>query len=124
MPVKTFMLAYIEILRPINVAMAIAGVVIAAAVAGVPLNPLHLGIIFAAVAAALQLGAGNAINDYFDREIDKIGKPLRPIPSGRISPANAKIYAAALFALSLVFAGMINIYAFLLAAFNIFVSLI
>mgnify|MGYP001587684783 CR=1 FL=1 len=87
-------------------------------------DPLHLGIIFAAVAAALQLGAGNAINDYFDREIDKIGKPLRPIPSGRISPANAKIYAAALFALSLVFAGMINIYAFLLAAFNIFVSYI
>lgn len=118
------MLAYIEILRPINAVMAVAGVVIAAAVAGVPFNPLHLGIIFAAVAAALQLGAGNVINDYFDRDIDKINKPLRPIPSGRISPANAKIYAGILFAASLIFAGLINIYALALAAFNIFVSCI
>ncbi len=116
------MFAYIEILRPVNAVMTIVGVVVAAAIAGVPFNPLHLGIIFAALAAFLQLGAGNVINDYFDLEIDKINKPLRPIPSGRISPANAKIYAAFLFAVSLVFAWLINIYAFAFAFFNLIVS--
>ena len=116
------MLAYIEILRPINIAFAVVGAIIAAAIAGVPFNPLHLGIIFAAVAAALQLGAGNVINDYFDREIDKINKPLRPIPSGRIFPANAKIYAGILFAISLGFAWMINLYAFAFAVLSLIVS--
>src|SRR3989338_1279320 len=116
------MLAYIEILRPLNALMTIVGVLIGAAIAGVPFNPLHLGLIFAALATFLQLGAGNAINDYFDREIDKINKPLWPIPSGRISPANAKIYAGILFAVSLAFAWLINIYAFVFAAFNFLVS--
>ena len=116
------MLAYIEILRPLNALMTIVGVVIGAAIAGVPFNPLHLGIIFAALATFLQLGAGNTINDYFDREIDKINKPLRPIPSRRISPANAKIYAGGLFALSLIFAWLINIYAFAFAVFSLIVS--
>ncbi len=36
--------------------------------------------------AATIIGAGTyAINDYFDREIDAINKPWRPIPSGLIS---------------------------------------
>ena len=30
-------------------------------------------------------GAGNAINDYFDLEIDRVNRPRRPIPSGRMS---------------------------------------
>ena len=116
------MIAYIEILRPANGIMAIAAVVVAAAVAGVSFNPLHAGIILAALATFFQLGAGNVINDYFDRDIDKINKPLRAIPSRRISPANAKIYAGGLFALSLIFAWLINFYAFGFAAFNYLVS--
>ncbi len=35
--------------------------------------------------------AGNVINDYFDRDIDSINKPWRPIPSGRISPREALV---------------------------------
>ena len=118
------MLAYIEILRPVNAVMAVIGIFIGAAIAGVPFNPMHLGIIFACLATFLQLGAGNAINDYFDREIDKINKPLRPIPSGRISPQNAKIYAGILFAVSLFLANAINFYAFSFAAFSMIVSYI
>lgn len=40
--------------------------------------------------SSLLIGAaGNVINDYFDREIDRVNKPWRPIPSGRISPSEA-----------------------------------
>ena len=118
------MLAYIEILRPLNGLMAVLAVIVGAAVAGVPFNPLYLGIIFAAVAVFLQTGAGMVLNDYFDLDIDKINKPLRPIPSKRISPANAKIYAAVLFVASLVFAYLVNFYALGLSLFNIFVTYI
>lgn len=118
------MLSYIEILRPLNGLMAILAVIIGAIVAGVPFSPLHMGIIFASLAAFLQSGAGMVLNDYFDREIDKINRPLRAIPSGRISPNAAKFYAVALFAASLIFAWMINIYAFALATFNLIVFFI
>ncbi len=46
--------------------------------------------------AAFLIGAGaNTINDYIDREVDKINKPWRPIPSGMIDPIKA-LYIAIL----------------------------
>jgi geranylgeranylglycerol-phosphate geranylgeranyltransferase len=52
----------------------------------------------AAVAATgLAVGAGNAINDYFDRDIDAINKPERPIPRGAVSPRGALAFSTALF---------------------------
>jgi len=41
------------------------------------------------LSAALIGGAGNAINDYFDYEIDAINRPDRPIPSGLVSRRSA-----------------------------------
>jgi len=43
----------------------------------------------AAVTTAFAVAAGNAINDYFDREIDAINQPDRPIPRGAVSPRRA-----------------------------------
>lgn len=61
----------------------------------------ELALSAAAIAAtALGTAAGNAINDYFDREIDAINRPNRPIPSGLIAPKAAKYYAGGLFALA------------------------
>lgn len=33
---------------------------------------------------------GHYLGDYFDRDLDAIGKPQRPIPSGRLSPGTAR----------------------------------
>jgi geranylgeranylglycerol-phosphate geranylgeranyltransferase len=38
---------------------------------------------------ALVTAAGNVINDWFDRDIDAINKPRRPIPSGGVAPRAA-----------------------------------
>jgi len=38
-------------------------------------------------------GASMAINDYFDRFIDAINEPTRPIPSGAVKPFEALVYA-------------------------------
>jgi geranylgeranylglycerol-phosphate geranylgeranyltransferase len=54
----------------------------------------------AAAATVLAVGAGNAINDYFDRDIDAINAPDRPIPRGAVSPRGALAFALVLFAVA------------------------
>ncbi len=53
-------------------------------------------------------GAGNAINDYFDVDIDRINKPERPIPSGKISLRTALYFSLALFVMGTILAASIN----------------
>ncbi|MXR41004.1 geranylgeranylglycerol-phosphate geranylgeranyltransferase [Halobaculum sp. WSA2] len=55
---------------------------------------------FAVIATAAATGAGNAVNDYFDRDIDAVNRPNRPIPSGRVSARAAAGFAATLFAVA------------------------
>ena len=61
---------------------------------------------------------GNVINDIFDIEIDKINKPYRPLPSGKISLDEAKRFSAVLLILGLAFSIFINIYALIIAVIN------
>lgn len=51
-----------------------------------------------ALSVFLLMGAADAFNDYFDRDIDRRNAPGRPIPSGRVSPAGALAFAALLAA--------------------------
>ncbi len=48
---------------------------------GVGIGPAAWAVALTAVVA----GLGNMINDYFDAAIDRVNKPHRPIPSGRLS---------------------------------------
>ncbi|WP_434521614.1 geranylgeranylglycerol-phosphate geranylgeranyltransferase [Halorubrum sp. AS12] len=54
----------------------------------------------AAVTTVFAVAAGNAINDYFDREIDAVNRPDRPIPRGAVSPRVALATAIAWFAVA------------------------
>ena len=84
---------YIEILRPANAVMASIAVLLMAVISHV----YNIEIVLGALAVCIATGAGNTINDYYDYEIDKINKPERPIPSGRITLKNALYYSLALF---------------------------
>ena len=57
---------------------------------------------FQALSVFSFMASWNALNDYLDFEIDKIGKPDRPLPSGQISMINAKIAIYVLISLSLI----------------------
>ena len=46
---------------------------------------------------ALITAAGNVINDFFDAKIDEVNRPLRPIPSGKVSRGAARGFAVTLF---------------------------
>ncbi|WP_307868739.1 UbiA family prenyltransferase [Umezawaea beigongshangensis] len=62
-----------------------------ASVAGGDPGPLHLAA--AVLIPVLVWLGGHYLGDWFDRELDAIDKPQRPIPSGRLSPRAALLSA-------------------------------
>lgn len=76
--------------------------------------------VVAAVGATIAATAGgNAINDYFDREIDAVNQPDRPIPRGAISPRGALGYSLVLFAVATIAALTLPLPAIGIAAINL-----
>lgn len=118
------MRAYFQLIRYGNCLMAAfsaaIGVVIAYnIIAGAGPLPFPLPeIIYVALVVFLVTGAGNAINDYYDIEIDRINKPERPIPSGRISKSKAFYFSILLFAAGTLTAFFINTICGVIALFN------
>lgn len=45
-------------------------------------------------ALALTIMSGHVLNDVFDRVVDGVNAPSRPIPSGRVAPGPAAVFAA------------------------------
>ena len=107
------MISYLKIIRPLNGVMSAIAVYIAALISGaITLSALFaMPVLFAMLVVFLISGFGMIVNDIYDIEIDKINKPNRPLPSGKISMRNAKIYSIVLFLLGIVLAYLINIYA-------------
>ncbi|RAP47348.1 MAG: geranylgeranylglycerol-phosphate geranylgeranyltransferase [Methanosphaera sp. rholeuAM6] len=97
--------SYVEILRPGNAVMALIAVLLMAIIG----KTFSFGIVLGAISVFLATGAGNTINDYCDYEIDKINKPDRPIPSGRIKLENALYYSLILFVIATVLGFLISI---------------
>lgn len=89
------MVGYLALMRPL-VCLAAGGAAFAGAVAVKTSfeRPLHA--LLPAFTVFLLMGAADAFNDYFDRDIDRRNAPHRPIPSGRVSPRGALVLAAVL----------------------------
>jgi 4-hydroxybenzoate polyprenyltransferase len=58
------------------------------------------------VSSATIYTAGMALNDYFDRDVDALLRPARPIPSGRVSAAAAARLGWCLLAMGFVAAAV------------------
>ena len=95
---------YLKILRPDEAFMMAMPVVIIAIVG----HDFSLSVLLGTIVVFLMAGAGNVINDVFDWKIDAVNKPDRPIPSGRITVGNARIYAGILYAVSAVLSLVIS----------------
>ncbi len=72
----------------------------------------------AVVATLAATGGGNAVNDYFDRAVDRVNRPDRPIPRGAVSPRSALVFAVALFGLAVAAAVTLPAVALALALVN------
>lgn len=73
---------------------------------------------FAFAVAVLVCAGGNATNDYCDREIDRINRPERPIPSGRLKARDALLIGGVLFTIGIVLSILIGIPCIILAVVN------
>jgi 4-hydroxybenzoate polyprenyltransferase len=83
---KVVLRGYLELLRPPNVMTAVADVLAGYAIAGLsnsPALPWLLG------ATACLYAGGVVLNDFFDRHLDAIERPERPLPSGRVPAGGA-----------------------------------
>jgi 4-hydroxybenzoate polyprenyltransferase len=89
---------YLELVRPANVATALADVLAGYAVAGFG-NTRALSWLL--LSTACLYAGGVVLNDMFDRDIDRLERPERPIPSGRVSVAAAASLGLGLLALGI-----------------------
>ena len=108
--------AYLEIIRPVNGLLAGFAVVISTFI-GLGVITLTPVAFLAFLSIFFITSAGNVANDYFDKDIDKVNKRYRPIPSGKIDVRNALIYMYLLFAAGIAASALINIYTLVFAVF-------
>jgi 4-hydroxybenzoate polyprenyltransferase len=83
----------------------------------VPLAPrLILKIALGTLMAAVLNGASNGINQVYDLAIDRVNKPKRPIPSGRMTIREANWVTLVLYVVAAGLALAVNLQCFTLAA--------
>jgi geranylgeranylglycerol-phosphate geranylgeranyltransferase len=105
--------SYIKLSRPINALITFL-VIIVASIISIEESFSEIKILLAALSGALTAMAGNVINDYFDVEIDKINKPERVLPSGKLSLKAALSFYIILSILALLISSFISINAFMI----------
>jgi geranylgeranylglycerol-phosphate geranylgeranyltransferase len=109
--------ALLETTRPINMLISFIGVVTGALLVSSDAG-INATAVTAAFSAMLILAGGNALNDYYDVEADKVNRPKRPIPSGRAGKNEVMLFSATLFTAGIAAAFFTNTYCLSLALFN------
>jgi geranylgeranylglycerol-phosphate geranylgeranyltransferase len=89
-------LGYLKLTRPQNNLITALSVLVGASISG---DVESWGkVILACLSAFFISGGGNAINDFFDVEADRVNKPYRPLPKGEIPRLFALPFSILLFA--------------------------
>ncbi|MCS7079894.1 MAG: chlorophyll synthase ChlG [Chloracidobacterium sp.] len=121
-PTRHKVAAWVELLKPVTwipvMCAYVAGALCSAQFTAASLTDwrLWLGLL---MSGPLISGTCQAMNDYFDRDVDAINEPYRPIPSGRISLREATLGVSVLCALTLVAAYLIHPWIVALAVIGI-----
>ena len=91
--------AYVELMRPKNLVLAGATVPLEAYFALMSdVEPFPLGRGTPRLCRVFFTGAGNAMNDIKDADIDRTAHPQRPLPSERLTPEQARGFTTLCFA--------------------------
>jgi geranylgeranylglycerol-phosphate geranylgeranyltransferase len=100
---------YLRLMRPVNCFMMGLAVIVGAALASpTRVSSDWLCIMYGCITGFALTAASMAINDYYDRAIDAMNEPKRPIPSGVIKPKEALAFASVLTAIGFVAAYLTN----------------
>ena len=104
--------AALELPRPVNCLIAFAAVLLGGWLGS---RDVAEALLLAALSAALIAGGGNAHNDLCGVAEDRLNKPHRPLPSGRLSPGFARVEMGILFFAGLLIACALPVSAFAIA---------
>ena len=108
--------SYFRLMRPVNCFMMGFAVIVGAALASLSALISSLPNLAYGFATGFMLTAASmAINDYYDREIDAVNEPNRPIPSGAVKPKEALAFASVLTAIGFSTAYLTSIFCLLTA---------
>jgi geranylgeranylglycerol-phosphate geranylgeranyltransferase len=100
----------VRLMRPINCAMMGFAVFVGAVLANPQFSSVDwLNILYGFVTGFTLTAASMTINDYYDRAIDAINEPSRPIPSGSVSAREALAFVSVLSAVGFVFAYLTSV---------------
>lgn len=107
---------FVRLMRPINCAMMGFAVFVGAVLAYPQFSSFNwFGILYGFLTGFMLTAASMVINDYYDRAIDAINEPARPIPSGLVSVKEALAFVFALSLVGFVFAYFTSILCLLVA---------
>lgn len=106
---------YYKISRPINIFLGSMSVLITATF--FTQFPSVIKLIFAMLVVMLLNAAANCVNDICDIEIDKINRPNRPLPVGKLNISEVKIFAIILFVVGNVISFSLGIVSFIISMF-------
>lgn len=116
------LIGFLQIIRPLNCIMMGFAVIVGASLVS-NLN-LSSNLFFGFVTSFTLTAASMVTNDYYDRKIDAINEPTRPIPRGDVSPKEAIVFTTVLSLLGFVFAYFTNFPSFALALIAWIISVV
>jgi 4-hydroxybenzoate polyprenyltransferase len=105
--------AYVDLARPFTLVAPALGFISGGltAVGAAPREPwsawLLVPPIVGSVMAAMLNAGNNALNQIYDFEIDRVNKPKRPLPTGRLTFAQAWRFTIVTYAVALVLAWLV-----------------
>jgi geranylgeranylglycerol-phosphate geranylgeranyltransferase len=95
---------FIRLMRPVNCVMMGFAVFVGSLLASPQLGSFNwINILFGFLTGFTFCASAMVINDYYDRKIDAINEPDRPIPSGTVKPKEALAFMAGLVVVGFLF---------------------
>jgi len=91
---------FVQLIRPLNCLMMGFAVIVGASL--VSNISFTVKLLFGFVTSFTLTAASMVVNDFYDREIDAINEPNRPIPRGDVNPRQALVFALVLSIIGLV----------------------
>ena len=117
---------FLRLIRPANCLMMGFAVLVGASLAKESMfsQEVSMRLLLGFLTAFTLTGASMAVNDYYDREIDRINAPNHPIPSGLIKPEDALVFAIILAVIGVIAASLINTLCLLTAVVSWIISVV
>jgi len=119
--------ALLRLMRPVNCVMMGFAVIVGAALATKSVSTITRewqNSLYGFMTGFMLTAASMTINDYYDREIDAVNEPNRPIPSSAVKPQEALTFALALTVIGLIAAFLTGYFCLItaVAAWIVFVA--